>query len=125
MIYLTYTYALLQNITFNILYVYNVLYTLKSKYFNSNQSAASCAACKTPASTYFHIKFDCPDLGTPITVALQDELKSSLHTVIDRRHDDPDRSQLSSIINTLKQIKDRFLLYKSMEFQNPLDANPQ
>jgi predicted RNA-binding Zn-ribbon protein involved in translation (DUF1610 family) len=98
--------------------------TLKTKYFNSNKSAASCAACKTPAASYSHVNFDCPDLGTPIIEALQDELKSSLNTAIDFRHDDPDRPQLSSIINTLKQIKDRFLLYKSMVFQHPLDANP-
>jgi hypothetical protein len=50
------------------------------------------------------VNFDCPDLGTPITEALQDELKASLLTAIDTRHDDPDRPQLSSIINTLKQI---------------------
>jgi hypothetical protein len=62
------------------------------------------------------VNFDCPDLGNPITEALQDELISSLHTAIDIRHDDSDRPQLSSIINTLKLIKDRFLLYKSMEF---------
>jgi hypothetical protein len=70
------------------------------------------------------VNFDCPDLGTPITEALQDELKASLLTAIDTRHDDPDRPQLSSIINTLKQIKERFLLYNSMEFQHPLNTNP-
>jgi hypothetical protein len=79
-----------------------------------------------PSASYAHVNFDCLDVGTPIARAQQDELTASLHKSIDTTHEDLDcpRPQLHSILNAFTQVKDRFLLFKSLEFQHLLNANP-
>ena len=87
------------------------LSTLRTAYYDSKKSHASCAGCGTPKASYAHVSMDCPALGDPGSLF---ELKSCKRQPIDRTNSSESNPHLSNIISTLNRIHSRFQRYERL-----------
>ena len=82
--------------------------TYDTSHYTSKQSDASCAACKTPNSSYQHVNFRCEELKPDISQEQRDLLLTLVRKQIPRQNNEKHKEETDKIYAAMFLVKMRY-----------------